>query len=229
MIRVTESLGQVRKTLQNEAAATGRDAAAIRLVAVSKRHPEAAIRAAWAAGQRDFGENFVDEGVAKITALGDCPSTWHYIGAMQSNKTRQIAQHFDWVHTVERAKIATRLNDQRPPERGPLEVCIQVNIDQEPQKAGITPAALHELANMVAKAPNLRLRGLMCLPRPRGPDENAREPFARLRALLETLRLDHPELDTLSMGMSGDLGAAIAEGATIVRVGTAIFGPRPAR
>lgn len=229
MIRVTESLGQVRKTLETEAAATGRDAAAIRLVAVSKRHPEAAIRAAWAAGQRDFGENFADEGLAKIAALDDCPSTWHFIGAIQSNKTRQIARHFDWVHTVDRDKIATRLNDQRPPERGALNVCIQVNIDEEPQKAGVTPVALYDLASSVAQAPNLRLRGLMCLPRQRGPGENPREPFARLRALLDALRPDHPDLDTLSMGMSGDLGAAIAEGATIVRVGTAIFGPRPTR
>lgn len=226
MIRVTENLRQVQARLQNAARVAGREASEIRLIAVSKRHPAAAVRAAAAAGQRDFGENFVAEGVAKIRDLGMPGLTWHYIGAIQSNKTRDIAAAFDWVHTIDRAKIARRLNDQRPDTLPPLEVCLQVNIDDEPQKAGVAPGAAAELAEVVAGLPRLSLRGLMCLPRPAGTVEAQRRPFAALRALFESLRDAHPGLDTLSMGMSDDLEAAVLEGATMVRVGTAIFGPR---
>lgn len=227
MIRVTENLTQVRASIENEAAVAGRKPREIRLVAVSKRHGVDAIRAAMAADQRDFGENFVDEAVAKIDELGHEQLIWHFIGAIQSNKTRDIASRFDWVHTVEREKIARRLNDQRPESMAPLNVCLQINIDDEPQKAGIAADATAGLAAFVASQPRLRLRGLMCLPRPEDDPQRQRLPFAAMAKLLGELRREHPGLDTLSMGMSDDMAAAIREGATMLRVGTAIFGPRP--
>ncbi len=227
MIRVTENLKRVRSAIESEAAVAGRNPRDIRLVAVSKRHSVDAIRAAIAAGQHDFGENFVDEAVGKITDLGEIDLCWHFIGAIQSNKTRDIAGHFDWVHTIDREKIARRLNDQRNETLAPLNVCLQVNIDAEPQKAGVRPDDVAALAQFVAGLPRLRLRGLMCLPRAEESKQQQRIPFANLASLLDTLRADHPHLDTLSMGMSNDMAAAIQEGSTMLRIGTDIFGPRP--
>lgn len=226
MTRVTEHLATVRLRVANAAAVANRAAESVDILAVSKRHSTAAIRDAAAAGQRAFGENYVDEAVAKIVELRALNVEWHYIGAIQSNKTRLIAAHFDWVHTVDRPKIARRLSDHRSPDLPPLNVCLQVNIDAESQKAGVNIDAVSELAHVVCDLPGLCLRGLMCLPKARPTPDQQREPFARLRQMFDQLQLEHPTLDTLSMGMSGDLEAAIAEGATWVRVGTAIFGQR---
>ncbi|MFK8052259.1 MAG: YggS family pyridoxal phosphate-dependent enzyme [Woeseiaceae bacterium] len=227
MIRVTENLKAVRETVRNAAKVAGRAPAEVGLLAVSKRHPVAAIQQAIDAGQCDFGENYVDEGVAKIRELARKSLVWHYIGALQSNKTRAVATHFDWVHTIDRPKIAQRLNDQRPADLGPLQVCIQVNIDNEPQKAGVSPEAAHPLAEIIERLPRLQLRGLMCLPATREHETDQRVPFRELCALQTAMSANYPSMDTLSMGMSGDLSAAIAEGSTLLRVGTAIFGPRP--
>lgn len=202
----------------------------VRLLAVSKTFgPEAVIEAAHA-GQRAFGENYVQEGIDKVAAvaaaLPGAALEWHFIGPIQSNKTRPIAEHFDWVHTVERAKIAQRLAEQRPDERGPLHVCLQVNISGEASKSGVAPGELAALARVVAGLPRLRLRGLMAIPEPTEDFAAQRAAFAALRALYDELNAQGFALDTLSMGMSADLRAAIIEGATIVRVGSAIFGAR---
>ncbi|MEM6819783.1 MAG: YggS family pyridoxal phosphate-dependent enzyme [Pseudomonadota bacterium] len=226
MTRVTEHLAAVTERIANAAGVAERDGDSVALLAVSKRHSADSIRAVAAAGQRAFGENYVDEGVAKIVELHELDLEWHFIGPIQSNKTKLIAEHFDWVHTVDRAKIVRRLSEQRPDSQAPLDTCIQVNIDAETQKAGASIDAVPEIAAMIEEAPGLRLRGLMCLPKIREDHERQREPFARLAHLFASLKVQHPEMDTLSMGMSGDLEAAIMEGATMVRVGTAIFGPR---
>jgi len=202
----------------------------VRLLAVSKTFgPDAVIEAAQA-GQRAFGENYVQEGVDKVravaVALPDLPLEWHFIGPIQSNKTRPIAEHFDWVHTVEREKIAQRLAEQRPPEKDPLHVCLQVNISGEASKSGVAPADVAALARSVAALPQLRLRGLMAIPEPTDDFTEQRAAFAALRTLYDALREQGFALDTLSMGMSADLRAAVLEGATIVRVGSAIFGAR---
>ncbi len=196
------------------------------LLAVSKTRPAEDLRQAFELGLHAFGENYVQEALDKIQALRDLAIQWHFIGPIQSNKTRAIAEHFDWVHSVERIKIARRLNDQRPAELPPLEICLQVNISGEQRKSGAAPEALDELVAEVQTLPRLRLRGLMAIPAASDDFEQQRQAFARLRQLLEKLREHAPQLDTLSMGMSGDLEAAIAEGATLVRVGTDIFGPR---
>ena len=194
----------------------------VRLLAVSKTRGAAEVEAAHRAGLADFGENYVQEGVGKIAALAHLGLVWHFIGAIQSNKTRDIASRFQWVHTVDRARIATRLDAAAP---RPLDVCIQVNIDAEPQKAGVAPEETEALVAHILALPKLRLRGLMAMPR---PSDGVRASFRRTRALFETLRpRAGTHWDTLSMGMSDDFGAAIEEGATIVRIGTAIFGPRP--
>jgi len=216
----------VRRRIVSAALLAGRDPAEVRLVAVSKQHPAAAVRAAAAAGQGDFGENYLQDALPKLKELSDLQLVWHFIGHIQSNKTRDIAENFQWVHTVDRAKIAARLSDQRPPEAAPLQVLIQVRLRPEEGKGGAEPAALSELAETVAALPGLKLRGLMCIPPPSPDSRSQRVPFAELRGLLEELNRRGHELDTLSMGMSDDLEAAIAEGATIVRVGTAVFGPR---
>ena len=226
MIKVTENLRKIQDLLRREARACGRDPAHVRLLAVSKRKPAAAVLEAAAAGQRDFGENFVQEGIAKMDEVGRDDLVWHFIGHLQSNKTRQVAARFDWVHTLDRSKIARRLSEQRPHHAPDLNVCIQVNIDDEDSKAGIAPADVAALAAEVAGLPRLRLRGLMCIPRAHGDREAQRRPFAALRALLESLGHLGLELDTLSMGMTADYAAAIREGATIVRIGTALFGSR---
>lgn len=198
----------------------------IHILAVSKRQPVDAIRALQAAGQSDFGENYLQEALEKMGRLRDETLRWHFIGPLQSNKTRAVAEHFDWVHTLEREKTARRLDEQRPAGLPPLEVCIQVNVSGEPSKAGIMLSELPALATTVAALPRLRLRGLMTLPAPADDLTEQRRPFAELRAALERLQTDGHMLDTLSMGTSADLEAAIAEGATIVRIGTALFGPR---
>jgi pyridoxal phosphate enzyme (YggS family) len=198
----------------------------VTLIGVSKTHPVSAIRAAVAAGLTDLGENYVREAVAKIGEVADAAVTWHFIGALQSNKTREVAESFQWVHTVDRLKIATRLSEQRPHYAPPLQVCLQVNIGAEDTKSGVQPGALGELAGAVAALPRLRLRGLMCIPPPEDDEGRQRHWFAELRRLRDQLNAAGHALDALSMGMSGDFELAIAEGATHVRVGTAIFGAR---
>lgn len=228
MIGVTENLRKINESIASIARGADRDPASVTLVAVSKRQPLERVREAVAAGQRHFGENTLQGALEHMDALGDAGLTWHFIGAVQSNKTRSIAERFDWVHTIEREKIARRLSEQRPPDAPPLDVCIQVNVDDETSKSGCAPDEAGPLADLVAGLPRLRLRGLMCIPAPAEGIAAQRRPFARLRGILEELNARGHRLDTLSMGMSADLEAAILEGATLVRVGTDVFGPRPA-
>ncbi|WP_349570898.1 YggS family pyridoxal phosphate-dependent enzyme [Azotobacter salinestris] len=223
MSTIPESVAKVRARIREAAQASGRDPQDVRLLAVSKTKPAAALREAFACGQHDFGENYLQEALAKQAELAGLDLTWHFIGPIQSNKTRAIAEHFAWVHSVDRLKIAQRLSEQRPAQLPPLNICLQVNVSGEASKSGCQPAELTELAGAVAELPNLRLRGLMAIPEPTDDPAAQRAAFARLRALKESLGLD---LDTLSMGMSHDLEAAIAEGATWVRIGTALFGAR---
>ena len=222
------ALQSVRTRIVRAAERAGRDPGSIRLLAVSKQQPVALVRAAAAAGQSEFGENYVQEGIDKIAALADVPGlVWHFIGQLQGNKTREVAERFDWVHTVDRERIASRLSAQRPHDAAPLQVLLQVRLADEPGKGGVTPAEAPALAAAVTALPQLRLRGLMCIPPPAADEEAQRRPFRQLRELMESLDgAGHP-LDTLSMGMSDDIEAAVLEGATIVRVGTAIFGRRP--
>jgi pyridoxal phosphate enzyme (YggS family) len=230
MSTIAGNLQAVEATIQVACDAAGRPRSTVQLLAVSKTFPAEAVLEAAACGQRAFGENYLQEGVDKIAAvanaLPDTPLEWHFIGPIQSNKTRPIATHFDWVHTVERLKIAQRLSEQRPPDRGPLNICLQVNISGEASKSGVPAEELPELARAVAALPNLRLRGLMAIPEPQDDPELQRAPFARLRELAQNIVKSGIHLDTLSMGMSGDMRAAVLEGATIVRVGSAIFGAR---
>ncbi len=224
MADVTTCLAEVRRRLRVCASRYGRDPDSVGLVAVSKRQPVAALRAAFAAGQRAFGENYLQEALEKHRALADLAGLeWHFIGAIQSNKTTDIAQAFDWVHTVDRARIAERLSARRDPGREPLNVLVQVNISGEASKAGVAPAELPRLLEHVAGLPRLRLRGLMALPAPEPDFPRQRAAFAALAALARAAPM---ALDTLSMGTSEDFEAAIAEGATLVRIGTAVFGPR---
>ena len=221
------ALQSVRDRIARAARHAGRDPTSVGLLAVTKQQPPAVVRAAYEAGQRDFGENYAQEGVAKVDELADlAEARWHYIGRLQANKTREVAERFAWVHTVDRERIAARLSAQRPHHAPPLQVLLQVRLAEEPGKGGIEPAALPALATVVAAMPRLKLRGLMCIPPPAHGLEAQRRPFRELRELLERLNAGGHQLDTLSMGMSDDLEAAIAEGATIVRVGTAIFGAR---
>ena len=223
---VATALALVKRQIADAARRADRDPADIALVAVSKTQPLAKLRTAVAAGQQDFGENYLQEALDKIRALAGESLRWHFIGPIQSNKTRDIAAHFDWVHSVDRFKIARRLSEQRPPACAPLNICLQVNISGEPSKAGVAPEQLAELAAQCAELANIRLRGLMAIPAPAQDFEQQRAPFARLRQLHERLNAEGHALDTLSMGMTDDLDAAIAEGASHVRVGTAIFGAR---
>jgi pyridoxal phosphate enzyme (YggS family) len=223
----TAGLESVRSRIANAARFAGRDPAGIRLLAVSKGQPAAAIRGACGAAQRDFGENYLQEAEPKVVELRPLPITWHFIGRVQANKTRDVAALFDWVHSVDRERIASRLAEQRPQDRSRLQVLLQVRLGDEPGKGGVDPDELPALADAVGAMPRLELRGLMCMPKPATDEAAQRAPFRRLRELLLDLNRCGHALDTLSMGMSGDLEAAIAEGATIVRVGTAIFGPRP--
>ncbi|WP_145007634.1 YggS family pyridoxal phosphate-dependent enzyme [Pseudomonas oryzihabitans] len=223
MSTIAENSATVLERIAAASRTAGRDPATVGLLAVSKTKPAAALREAAAAGLRDFGENYLQEALDKQGELADLPLVWHFIGPIQSNKTRAIAGHFDWVHSVDRLKIAQRLAEQRPAERGPLNICLQVNVSGEASKSGCHPDDLPALAAAVSQLPNLRLRGLMAIPEPTDDPAEQRAAFARLRTLSEALNLG---LDTLSMGMSQDLEAAIAEGATWVRVGTALFGAR---
>jgi pyridoxal phosphate enzyme (YggS family) len=225
-VALSQDIAKLRERIRVASQKWGREPGAVTLLAVSKTRPARAIREAAAAGIADFGENYVQEALDKMAQLRDLPLCWHFIGPIQSNKTRAIAENFQWVHSVDRLKIARRLSEQRPDTMPPLQVCLQVNISAEASKAGVPPAALPDLAGEVAKLPGLRLRGLMAIPVPTSDFEQQRQPFAAIRLALESLQSELPELDTLSMGMSGDLEAAICEGATILRIGTALFGPR---
>ncbi len=225
---VQARLQAVRERIASACARVGRRPDSVRLVAVSKTFSVAAVREALAAGQRAFAENYVQEALDKIDALRAASASpeWHFIGPLQSNKTRPVAQGFDWVHSIDREKVALRLSEQRDREAPPLEVCLQVNVSGESSKSGIAPEKLRELADSVVKLPRLTLRGLMAVPEPTQDETLQRRRFAQLRGLMEHLNAAGFALDTLSMGMSADLEAAIAEGSTLVRVGRAIFGER---
>ena len=225
---VARHLEEVRQRIAKAAADASRDASSVALLAVSKTFPAADVRAAFDAGQRAFGENYVQEAVAKVGELADLRSEieWHFIGPLQSNKTKVVAENFDWVHSVDRLKIAERLSDQRPDGMARLNVCLQINVSGEDSKSGVAPDDALALARQIAALPRLRLRGLMAIPEPAGTLDEQRAPHRRLREIMDTLRADGLELDTLSMGMSADIEAAILEGATMVRIGTAIFGAR---
>ena len=226
MKNIEKNLNLVRQQIIQSAGQFGRDAEKIKLLAVSKRKPAEDIAEAFACGQRDFGENYLQEAQEKMSALVHLDICWHFIGAIQSNKTSALATGFSWVHCIERLKIARRLSEQRPADMPPLNLCIQVNIDDESSKAGIELKDVPGLANEISSLPGVRLRGLMTIPAPRDDFESQREPFKRLAEMLDQLNQQGLGCDTLSMGMSHDMGAAIAEGATLVRIGTAIFGER---
>ena len=223
MSTIHDNIAKVHARIREAAQASGRDPREVQLLAVSKTKPAADLREAFACGQRDFGENYLQEALAKQTELADLELIWHFIGPIQSNKTKPIAEHFAWVHSVDRLKIAERLSAQRPAHLPPLNICLQVNVSGEASKSGCSPEELTALARAVAELPSLRLRGLMAIPEPTEDRAAQHAAFARLRELRDGLSLD---LDTLSMGMSHDLEAAIAEGATWVRIGTALFGAR---
>ncbi|RCL28180.1 YggS family pyridoxal phosphate-dependent enzyme [Pseudomonas sp. AFG_SD02_1510_Pfu_092] len=223
MSTLADNLSAICARIASAAQAAGREPASVQLLAVSKTKPASAIREIHAAGVRDVGENYLQEALTKQQALSDLPLIWHFIGPIQSNKTKAIAEHFDWVHSVDRLKIAQRLSEQRPAGLAPLNICLQVNVSGEDSKSGCAPADLPALAQAVAALPNLRLRGLMAIPEPTDDRAAQEAAFATLRRLQQGLGLG---LDTLSMGMSHDLEAAIAQGATWVRIGTALFGAR---
>ena len=228
MATIAQRLHEVHGRIAQACAAVKRPVESVTLLAVGKTFDAAALREAHAAGQRAFGENYVQEALAKTAALAELRPRieWHLIGPLQANKTREVAAAFDWVHGIDRLKIAERLSAQRPPALPPLQVCLQVNISGEPSKSGLQPGEVAPLAHAVAALPRLVLRGLMAIPEPAADHEAQRRPHRALREMLEALRARGLALDTLSMGMSADLEAAVAEGATIVRVGTAIFGAR---
>jgi len=223
---IKAQLDAVRKRIQDAEIQARRPLGTVRLIAVSKTRPAADLRSAYAAGQREFGENYLQEAAAKMPTLTDLNIIWHFIGPNQTNKSRSIAEHFDWVHSVDRLKVAKRLSEQRPADREPLDICIQVNVSGESTKSGVALPELPALAAAIADLPRLRLRGLMAIPQPYEDPEQQRIPFLTLRSALEQLQQQGMDLDTLSMGMTDDLEAAILEGATMVRVGTAIFGSR---
>ncbi len=228
MTMIRDNLQQVTSRIVTACTAAGRDPASVRLLAVSKTFPAEAVRDAYGAGQRAFGENYIQEGVGKIQALADIRAEleWHCIGPLQSNKTRLVAEHFDWVHSVDRLKIAQRLSEQRPADLPPLQVCLQVNVDGGANKSGVSPEEAVALAQDVAALPRLRLRGLMAIPEPAAGFDAQRALFMTAAAVFDRINAAGIELDTLSLGMSADLEAAIAAGSTMVRVGTAIFGGR---
>lgn len=223
---LAERLAAVHERIASAERRFNRTHGSVALLAVSKTRSAEEIRACALLGQGSFGENYLQEALGKITALADLPLEWHFIGPIQSNKCRDIAAHFDWVHSVDRLKIARLLNEHRPVDHAPLNVCVQVNVSGESSKSGCTPEELPALAAAVAELPHLRLRGLMTIPAPAASFEEQSQPLHRLREAFELLRQRGLALDTLSMGMSDDLEAAIAEGSTLVRIGTALFGPR---
>ena len=226
-VPIAERLAALHQRIKSACAAAGRAPETVTVLAVGKAQPVAALAEAHAAGQRDFAENYLQEALAKIAALPRSGLRWHFIGPLQSNKTADVARHFDWVHGVDREKTARRLSDQRPGELPPLNVCVQVNISGESSKSGVAPIDAAGLCRAVAALPRLKLRGLMAIPAPARPGADPREPYRRLRELYKSLTRGGLELDTLSAGMSDDFEAAIAEGSTMVRIGTAIFGKRP--
>ncbi|MQT59284.1 YggS family pyridoxal phosphate-dependent enzyme [Pseudomonas sp. FSL R10-0399] len=223
MSTIAGNIAQVEARIRAAAEAVQRDVTSIHLLAVSKTKPAAALREAYAAGIRDFGENYLQEARAKQVELTDLPLSWHFIGPIQSNKTREIAEHFAWVHSVDRLKIAQRLSEQRPADLPPLNICIQINVSGEASKSGCTPEDLPALAAAIQALPRLTLRGLMAIPEPTEVRAEQNAAFAKVRSLQQSLNMG---LDTLSMGMSHDLESAIAQGATWVRIGTALFGAR---
>jgi pyridoxal phosphate enzyme (YggS family) len=223
MSTIAENISTLAERIHNAAQVSRRDPGSVGLLAVSKTKPASDLREAFSAGLRDFGENYLQEALGKQTELSDLPLIWHFIGPIQSNKTRAIAENFAWVHSVDRLKIAQRLSEQRPADLPPLNVCIQVNVSGEASKSGCAPEDLPALAQAIIALPNLRLRGLMAIPEPTEDSDEQNAAFAAVRTLQDQLNLP---LDTLSMGMSHDLEAAIAQGATWVRIGTALFGAR---
>ena len=223
---VALNLAAVHARIEQAAERAGRDPGGIRLLAVSKTQPAEVLLEAWEAGQRDFGENYLQEALPKLDALANHAACWHFIGGLQSNKTRAVAERFDWLHTLDRVSIAKRLSEQRPEPLPPLHICLQVNVSGEGSKGGVAPERLPELVEAVTALPRLKLRGLMAIPEPARGEAAQRVPFRRMRELMRQLNEAGHSLDTLSMGMSEDLEAAILEGATVVRVGTAIFGAR---
>ena len=226
MTMIADNLHSVQQRIDAACLAAGRDRRAVRLLAVSKTFAVPMLREAFDAGQRAFGENYVQEAVAKVQALQTLPIEWHCIGPIQGNKTRLVAEHFDWVQSVDRLRIAERLSEQRPHGLAPLQVCIQVNVDAGASKSGVAPQDAAALAQAIAALPGLRLRGLMSIPEPVADFAGAYATHLRTRLLFDQLKAAHPDMDTLSMGMSADLEAAIHAGSTMVRIGTAIFGGR---
>lgn len=223
---IEQQLTAIKQQLRSLELRYQRNENSVRLIAVSKTRSAEEIRAAANCQQFDFGENYVQEAIDKMAQLEDLHLVWHFIGPIQKNKTKIIAQHFDWVHSIDREVIASRLNDQRPEQMSPLNVCVQVNIDQEESKSGVHPDNVMAIAKHIAALPQLKLQGLMAIPAPRQDFQQQRETFSKIHALLDQLNNAGLQLNTLSMGMSGDFEAAVAEGATMVRIGTAIFGPR---
>ncbi len=226
MTSIAENITRTLTRIREAESRFQRPLNSVSLLAVSKTRPQEELRAAWAAGLRDFGENYLQDALVKIEQLADLDICWHFIGPLQSNKTRSVAEHFHWVHSVDRIKIARRLNEQRPADMPPLNLCIQINISDEARKSGIRPEQAEALVKEIRELDRIRLRGLMAIPQAGMDEAGQQQTFAELRTLYESLRQQAPEMDTLSMGMSQDMDAAVAEGATIVRIGTAIFGPR---
>ena len=224
--QLIDNIAKVSSRVRLAAQKSQRKECDIRVLAVSKTRPAEAIRVAAQAGLNEFGENYLQEALDKMADLKDLNLVWHFIGPIQSNKTRAIAEHFQWVHSVDRLKIARRLSEQRPDNLDPLNICLQINLSSEASKSGVAPQQAAELLRGAAALPRIRVRGLMAIPAPTDDEAQQRRNFARLRELLETLKQQMPALDTLSMGMSADLESAIAEGATIVRIGTDLFGAR---
>ncbi|MDF2182387.1 YggS family pyridoxal phosphate-dependent enzyme [Neptuniibacter sp. CAU 1671] len=229
MQNIADNLGKIHLQIRAAEANAHRAAGSVTLLAVSKTQPASALREAYAAGQTAFGENYLQEALEKIESLSDLKILWHFIGPLQSNKTRKVAENFAWVHSVDRLKLAERLSEQRPGHLPPLQICLQVNISQEQSKSGCAPESVIELARAIQPLPNITLRGLMAIPQATNNPQEQQQAFHALAELLKSLQNEFPEMDTLSMGMSGDMEMAIAEGATIVRIGTAIFGARQPR
>ena len=229
MVSIEKNITSVKQRIDQAVTQAGRDPKSLKLLAVSKTRPASDIEEAFIKGLSAFGENYLQEAIEKINSLATLGAEWHFIGPLQSNKTRQVAEHFDWVHSVDRIKIAKRLSEQRPDHLPPINICLQVNIDAEPSKSGVLPEDAIDLALIISDLPNIHLRGLMAIPKASSTLDAQRQPFRALRLLKEQVnqQLDNSQkLDTLSMGMSGDIEVAILEGSTILRVGTDIFGPR---
>ncbi len=229
MQNIADNLEKIHLQIQAAEALAQRPAGSVNLLAVSKTQPASALREAFTAGQRAFGENYLQEALDKMQLLSDLKILWHFIGPLQSNKTRKVAENFAWIHSVDRLKLAERLSEQRPGHLPPLQICIQVNISREQSKSGCDPQAVFNLARQIQALPNLTLRGLMAIPQATENLQEQQQAFHALAELLKSLQTEFPGMDTLSMGMSGDMEMAIAEGATIVRIGTAIFGARQPR